>query len=264
MVGADEVPDSGKATRGRGPRFGPRFRAFIGQTPGFLRDGFLESFYPARCAICDLPGTMLCEACEQRLCPIDRAVACPRCGAPDGVDQCVACAGQTFSFSGARAAGSFDGSFSRLITIYKDAGERRLAPEIARLMVIAAGDDWRSWADGVAFIPDSAAAYRRRGFDHMEEIARVFSAHVRAPFLDVLVSEGTGDQRGLSRLDRAERAAGTFSLVEDEAVLRMVGGRDLILLDDVLTTGATLDAAAATLLEAGAHEVRVVVLARVW
>lgn len=256
--------DGGAVTWDRLHKLGPRLRASVRETPAVLCDGLLELLYPARCVVCDLPGTVFCEPCEQHLRLIDRQKACPLCGAPDGVEQCVACVGQTFSFSAARSVGSFDDAFSRLITVYKDTGERRLAPPIARLMVVAAGDDWRSWADGVVFVPDTAAAYQRRGSDHMEAVARIFSSHLHAPLLDVLVSESGSDQRGLSRLGRADRAAGSFSLVDGDTASHMVRGRDLILLDDVFTTGATLDAAAAVLLAAGAHEVRAVVLARVW
>jgi len=228
-----------------------------------IADGFLELLYPARCVLCDAPGSVLCPACEAWLVPIDRETACPRCGAPDGVRQCVACQGVTFAFSAARAVGSLDDDHSRIVTVYKDSLERRLAAPIARLMAVAAGEDWRSWADCVAFVPDGADAWRRRGFDHMEEVARPFAALCHVPLVDVLVHGRAPDQRSLSREQRAASARGVFSPAPGGGV-GDVAGRRVLLVDDVFTTGATASAAAETLLALGAADVRLVVFARVW
>lgn len=227
-----------------------------------LAEGLLELVYPARCAVCDKPGTALCDSCERELDLIDASTACPRCGAPFGLGQCVACSGQDFAFSAGRAVGSFDNAFSLLVTVYKDGGERRLAEPIARLMARAAGASWRVWADAVVFVPDSADAFARRGFDHMELIASPFAGYLRVPLLDVVVRGAAADQRGLGRSERADNTADSFSLVEGaEGLLR---GRRVLLLDDVFTTGATLHAVSRVLLDSGAREVRALVLARVW
>ncbi|MFR7750345.1 MAG: hypothetical protein ACLU1W_06190, partial [Collinsella sp.] len=72
-----------------------------------------------------------------------------------------------------------------------------------------------SGADAVVFVPATAAAFRRRGFDHMEAIARPFCELSGVPLLDALVKYGHGDQRELGREERRERARGMYETVED-------------------------------------------------
>ena len=239
-----------------------------------VAEGVADLLYPHRCVLCDLPGTVLCESCMSKLDLIDTSEACPACGAPHGRESCTECfhvrveAGG-FSFSGARAAGSFDAAFSRIITAYKDLGERGLAEPIGRLMAAAAGPDWRAWADAVTFVPASRDAFIRRGFDHMHDVAKRFADHVRAPLFDVLIRDASSsvDQRALSREERRANAARSFTVAGGEKGMRLLAGlegRHVILLDDVFTTGATLDAASRALLDRGVGEVRVCVLARVW
>ena len=115
-----------------------------------------------------------------------------------------------------------------------------------------------SGADAVVFVPATAAAFRRRGFDHMEAIARSFCDLSGVPLLDALVKYGHGDQRELGRDERREHARGMYETVED------VRGRRLLLIDDVITTGATMAAASAELKRAGAAAVDGLAIARVW
>ena len=237
-------------------------------------EGLADLLYPHRCVLCDLPGQVLCEDCEADLDFIDQHDACPRCGAPHGRIVCTECArmmqaGESFSFTAARAAGSFDAAFSRIATAYKDQGERALALPIARLLAAAAGPDWREWADAVTFVPASADAYLRRGFDHMEDVAKHFARLCRLPLVDVLVRDRrkVADQRSLSRDDRRLNASAAFRIPNDATVRQRLDGiigKHVILIDDVFTTGATLDSAAQVLLDRGVCEVRVCVLARVW
>lgn len=229
-------------------------------------DGVLELLWPARCVGCDLPQTLLCPECESKLELIDQRDACPRCGAPHGRLVCTECAASgtdgAFSFTAARAAGVFEGILAQVITCYKDSGERRLAGVIARLLAIAAGADWRSWADAVVFVPAAASAVRRRGFDHMELVARKLGGMCAIPVVDALICTRRKDQRLLGRAERAENMSGVFELVDGLAA--EIADRRILLVDDVFTTGATLDGAAKALLAAGAHEVRALVAARVW
>ncbi len=166
------------------------------------------------------------------------------------------------------AMATFDGPLPRIIRSYKDAGERRLAPLLAEMLLDAllhaeevAPERYGgilSASDGIAFVPATAAAYRRRGFDHMEAIARELARMSEKPLVDALVKHGKTDQRSLGREERRTRSKGAYECVED------VRGRHLLLIDDVITTGATLRAAAAELDRAGAAHIDAVALARVW
>lgn len=87
---------------------------------------------------------------------------------------------------------------------------------------------------------------------------RAHFASCRVFLLDALVKYGHGDQRELGREERRERAQGMYETVED------VHGRRLLLIDDVITTGATMAAASAELKRAGAAAVDGLAIARVW
>ncbi len=221
-----------------------------------LAEGLLEMAYPTRCAGCDLPGSVLCDRCRGALPFIDRATACPRCGAPFGRLVCTECWNHDFEFSAGVSVGSLEHPLSRLVTLYKDAGERRLAHELAGLLV-AAVEPWRGWADVVTHVPATPRAQRRRGFDHAAEVTAEVADALGVPHVTALSRRLASDQRALGRVQRFTNACGTF-----EAISR-VRGR-VLLVDDVLTTGATVDDAARSLIRAGATDVRVATIARAW
>ena len=260
-----------------------------------LVDALLELVAPTRCAGCERPGALICDTCRQVLTRIDPVHACVRCGAPFGDVLCTECrrggavGDEAEAEDEAENAGSaaesaapplmealervyacavFAGPAPRIIRAYKDAGERRMADELADMLVEGARRAQREVpgrygalldrADAVTFVPATAAAYRRRGFDHMEAIARAVSERAGVPLADVLVKHGASDQRKLGRQGRLARAQGLYE------VIAPVAGARLLLLDDVITTGATMDAAARALRQAGAAAVDGLAVARVW
>lgn len=223
-----------------------------------LLEALLEVVAPTRCAGCDAPGELLCARCREAMPRVDSAYACPSCAAPFGYITCTECWEREFAFAGAVAVGSLERPLSRAITLYKDAGERRLAEEFGRMaanvLAPCAGG-----AGCVVPVPASRAAIVRRGFDHMTLIAQAAAAALDLPVRHALEIARAIDQRGLGREARRANAAEALALAPGTAL----EGR-VLLLDDVFTTGATLDAAAALLQSAGAAEVRVAVLARAW
>ena len=241
-----------------------------------LQGAVLEALSPTRCASCERPGALICDDCREHIVRIDPGLSCTRCGAPFGSLVCTECRsedgtlnlGAPHELDRCLAAAVFKGPPARIIRAYKDGGERRLAPLIAELLLEAAQraeeaapDRYGglvSAADGVVFVPATAEAYRRRGFDHMEGIARAFAAAAEKPLVDALIKHGSADQRTLDREQRRESASGAYGTVLD------VRGLRLLLLDDVITTGATVDAAAGALKQAGAVHVDVLAFARVW
>jgi predicted amidophosphoribosyltransferase len=215
-----------------------------------------DMLWPPRCSGCDLPGTLLCDQCRHSLALIDPRTACPRCGAPDGLHGCAECGAGMPAYAAARCAGVLEWPLSRAITLHKDAGELRLTPLLARLAADAAGG-WCGWAHAVVGVPASPGAFARRGFDHGALLAAEFAALTGLPALDALRARPRRDQRRLSRESRGENAAASIAhLPHAHVPARM------LVLDDVMTTGATLEAAAVALLGAGAAEVRAVAVAR--
>lgn len=223
-----------------------------------LWSGVLELLLPTRCAGCELPGALLCDECRSALPLIEAVWACPRCGAPFGHLVCTECWRAEPAFDAGVCAGSLVPPLSRCISLYKDAGERRLGVTLGDLLA-AALREWHGWPQGIVAVPPSTEAMRSRGFDHTAVIAGRVAESLGVPLVSALACAGARDQRALGREERRSNVAGAFV----PAGAGPLPSR-LLLIDDVMTTGATLDAAAAILLAAGAEVVRVGAVARAW
>jgi ComF family protein len=234
-----------------------------------IGDAFAELLWPTRCVGCDYPDELICGECRSTLPWIAQRWACPACGAPYGWLTCTECH-REWEPRATVCAFSFEGLAARLPPTLKDHHELRLAPVIAAAMATAL-DEASSWPardgrprfdpsaiDAVTFVPATAAAFRRRGFDHMELVSRALARELDLPFADVLVRPDALDQRGLSKEDRAANLAGTIHTIEDVSDLR------ILLVDDVITTGASMREATRALLARGAAEVTAGALCRVW
>lgn len=228
-----------------------------------------ELLWPTRCVGCDLPGELLCEQCRACLPWIDQRLACPVCGAPFGFLTCTECKRDWLTRS-CVCAMPFRGIAARLATTLKDGHELRLAPVIAAAIATAL-DEATEWPacdgharfdaasiDALCFVPATAAAYRRRGFDHMELVARELSWLLSIPLADVLIRAEGRDQRSLGKKDRERNLKGTVDVLAD------VHGMRLLLADDVITTGASVGACTEALLTRGAASVTACALGRVW
>lgn len=234
-----------------------------------LWDGAQELLWPTRCVVCELPGELLCERCRARLPWIEQRFACPVCGAPFGELTCTECKADWPTRSCVCAL-PFAGAGARMATALKDGHELRLAPILAAAVATALDEAcaWpakdgasrydRAAIDALCFVPATHEAYLRRGFDHMELVARELSWLLSLPVADVLVREEGMDQRALGRDERARNLEGTVGLAGD------VEDLSLLLVDDVITTGASVCACAKALLEGGAKSVSACALARVW
>ena len=228
-----------------------------------------ELLWPTRCIGCDRPGELLCAECRSRLPWIEQRWACPDCGAPFGSLACTECEHDWESRTIVCAL-PFGGTISRLITIFKDHHERRLASVLAAAMATSL-DEAAAWPaqdgrprfepeelDAICFVPATAGAYARRGFDHMELVSQELAALTGIPLADVLARASARDQRQLDRWERRENIRGTINPVTD------VSGLRFLLVDDVITTGASMREATRALLDRGAAEVSCCAFARVW
>lgn len=218
--------------------------------------GLLELVFPVNCAGCDTPGVSLCSACDQKVHRIATSSACRACGAPSAGGVCAECSGRTFAFVEARCAALLEPPVSRAIVLLKDGCERRYAEPLAGLLADTS-EGWLGTGDVLVPVPASPAAVRRRGFDHALDLARALSARTRAPVVRALSATSGADQRVLTREERFANRADAFHL---RPGCRVPGS--IVLLDDVFTTGATLDAAARVLLAAGVPRVRAMAVAR--
>lgn len=232
-------------------------------------DAALELLYPTRCVGCEMPGELICDECREALPWIEQRCACPVCGAAFGGMTCTGCEGDWEPRATVAALG-FSGTAARMATCLKDYHELRLAPVNAAAMLVAL-EEAAFWpardgrprfdagnVDAVCFVPATAEAYARRGYDHMELTARELAAMLGLPLADVLARDAASDQRDLGRSGRAANLAGTMRVVDD------VWGLRLLLVDDVVTTGASMREATRALLARGAAEVTACSLIRVW
>jgi ComF family protein len=194
------------------------------------------------------------------------APVCDGCGAPfefaiGGSERCVACDAQPRIFARARAACIYDEASRDLILQYKHADRTELASLFCRWIGRAA-PDLIAEADAIAPVPLHPLRLIRRRYNQAAEIARPLARRHDVAYLpDALVRRRPGTQAGKSAAGRRRAVAGAFEVPASRR--RQVEGKRILLIDDVFTTGATVDRCARALLAAGASAVDVAVVARV-
>jgi len=191
---------------------------------------------------------------------------CDGCGAPFAYDagelRCALCQSRPRAFARARAACLYDEHSRDLILKLKHADRTDLSGLFARWLSRAAAD-LLDEADAIAPVPMHPARLLRRRYNQAAEIARPLCALAGRPYLaDALVRRrDTDSQGGKSATGRRRNVAAAFAV--PEARRHRVIGRKVLLVDDVLTTGATAEGCARALLAAGAAQVSLAVVARV-
>jgi ComF family protein len=217
-----------------------------------LRDA--ARLLPQHCALCARPcaDALLCEACEGALPRL--GPACPLCALPmQGGAICGRCLARPPPWDAARAAFVYAYPLDRLVQAMKYRGVLAYADFLAAALVRSASEV----PDAVVAIPLAPARQRARGFNQAQEIARRVACLIGVPLLRGLVRvRDTGFQAALPWRDRRRNVRNVF------AALPAVAGRRIAVVDDVLTTGATLRAATAALRRRGARGVVVWVAAR--
>ena len=138
-----------------------------------LLEDLAELLFPTRCAGCELPGALLCDACRAALPRIDRAECVPALRRARSAHlTCTECWNREFASRRRWRSASSSGRSSRAVVLHKDAGERRLGGR-ARRAARRAGRraSGRAGPMRVACVPATRAALRRRGFDHGRALA---------------------------------------------------------------------------------------------
>lgn len=164
---------------------------------------------------------------------------------------------ESLPFAGCASAVEFDERSGKVVRIYKDHGERRLADVMSALMCFVMPPGWQ--IDAITFVPAAKAAFRRRGFDHGELLGHMVADKLGKACVAMLERPKTIDQRKLGRQQRVDNVSRGFSVLPG-----MPSPARLLLVDDVYTTGSTLCAAVDALKRAGAHEVYCSTFARVF
>jgi ComF family protein len=208
----------------------------------------------------------LCDQCRQSI-RLIQPPFCYRCGRPfdplaQGAPLCSECRRGDFRFDGSRSAGRFEGNLREAIHALKYRGRTRLAQPLGEMLAHC----WAQFAPQgaevqlVIPVPLHVTRARERGFNQSELLARVVAqTHEVALNTTVLRRvRPTRPQIALSRSERADNVRGAFEVRDASAVK----GHTVLLVDDMFTTGATLNECARALRHAGAEGVYCLTLAR--
>jgi len=231
-----------------------------------LLNRVLPILWPARCAGCNAfvaEGIGFCGQCEMTV--VQLGPCCPGCAMPtEGGGLCAGCRRAPFPFVRAFAALAYGGALTQALLRFKHGGHRHLArplaANVAPLLAAAAGQG----AETVCPVPLHPRRLRKRGYNQVFELLRAAGRDVpRDHHLHVLCDalSRTVDTPTLGHQSPALRSqivANAFSVVRPRAV----AGKSVLVVDDVMTSGATLAECARTLLAAGASQVMVAALAR--
>jgi ComF family protein len=231
-------------------------------------DALLSVILAPSCAAC---GELLerptdgpvCLACWQSILPITPPL-CDRCGDPlptwraisVPLASCPRCRRMPRAVDRARAVGEYDGALRAIVHALKYEGRRSLARPLGALMQRRGADVLAGAACAVP-VPLHRARRRQRGFNQAADLARRLGVPVVHAVRRV---RATSTQTGLPAARRHRNMRAAFAITR---VGRSLAGAVVVLVDDVSTTGATLDACARVLKQAGVAEVRAIMAARV-
>ncbi|TFG85148.1 MAG: ComF family protein [Spirochaetales bacterium] len=220
-----------------------------------------EALFPRSCVVCGgaVPaglGWPLCDACEASLQPIS-GTRCIRCGKSliSERELCMRCRCSVYDFDSAFPLFRYAGNVKKLLVAYKAGGRRSLS----RLMARYLADGLRTTYPGavVVPVPPRPGKLRRKGWDQVEDLARALELRHGVAVARLLGRRGSAiEQKNLDFAGRAANMQGAFAVKAPlDPSLRYV------LLDDVLTTGATLSECARVLKASGATLVAAMVFA---
>ncbi len=226
-----------------------------------IREGVLDLVYPPFCVICGKPDARyICSECIDKVQYIE-APYCRTCGAPSETIRCVECRQREFAFESAHSAGVYECVLREAIHELKYSFHAALAEPLGDVMAERFSKTMLAGKVDVAVpVPIHRSRMLVRGFNQSEEITRRMCTRVSLPVEAGVLFQArkTRHQVDLPQDRRESNVKGAFAVHEPGKVR----SKRVLLVDDVFTTGATLDEAASALLAAGAKSVHVYTLAR--
>ncbi len=229
----------------------------------------LDMVFPRSCAGCGAAdpdeGRQLCWDCLAGLAYIQPPF-CASCGDPvsgriDHAYRCPFCASRAIHFDTARSVARYDGALAVAIQDLKYRGALWLADDLARLLESGVRTHFRADAvDGVAPVPLHPTRRRERGYNQAAVLAGRLARRLGRPLWSGAVRKirWTPTQTRLTAAERMANVAGSFASRGDGRLR----GRNVLLVDDVMTTGATVNECARALKAGGAAAVWVITVAR--
>jgi len=216
-----------------------------------ILEQLLAMIAPHACIGCRTEGALLCTACVAGLPAFPSR--CYRCGkrTPD-YRTCRSCRASSGMYQ-MIVASIYDGLSKELVHKLKFARGRAAAYDMAQALAICFS---ASDATLISHIPTAPARVRQRGYDQAALIARALAQKTGVPYTPLLARLGDQRQVGRTREQRRRQMQGVFRVTRPELL-----NQHVLLVDDVLTTGATCEAAAQALRKAGAKRVSAAVFA---
>ena len=229
----------------------------------------LDIIYPRRCLGCGVssPDTFryICWDCWSDAARVE-APFCDLCGDPvaGAVDHdfiCYSCSAEKPAFDGARSAARYDGVVGEALRQLKYEKALWLAPDLAELLCNCIGAEYPDRAFDVLIpVPLHHVRRRERGYNQSAVLAHELGRRMGCPvrFRALKRIRPTATQTNLTAKERLSNVANAFQNRREKGL----AGRRVLLIDDVMTTGATVNACANTLRKGGAESVHVITVAR--
>lgn len=224
-----------------------------------LAHAALDLLFPPRCVVCKRPGVLLCARCIAAFEPVIGPL-CPVCGEPQSsTSLCSPCTSHPRAFQSVESAYLFTGGVRQAIHSLKYERRTELATPLAEAMSTALHPPSNSAQ--LCAVPLHPTRLAQRGYNQSallaQGLAAVWGDNGILPVQALYRTRDTQTQVGLKYDERRLNVGDAFCA--DPA---LVAGQTIVLIDDVCTTGATLDECARALLDAGAVSVRAMTLAR--
>jgi len=219
----------------------------------------IDWLYPPHCAGCGRLNDRWCAECKGQLLPIDHHKSCPKCDYPSiGQGVCPDCSKYKPYFTALRSYAIYTGPFRNTIHRLKYHSDFGLAEILAvYLAQLLEKTDWQP--DLVLAVPLSAGRQRQRGYNQSAILAQTLAWQIRLPYTSGAISRivETNSQVGLDGFQRRRNVEHAF-----RAEPKICSQKNVLIIDDVATTGATLSACAQALRHAGADQILALTLAR--
>ena len=230
-----------------------------------LKQAIIDFLYPpvVKCVVCDKELAREFSLCDDCIAKIEfvKDIFCNKCGRVIESKEsiCASCQNDKLYFKQARAVGIYAAGLKEYIKLLKFNKQRQLVKPLARLLETTVLRFYSCKAiDLISYIPSHKEKKLERGFNQAQLLAEELAKRLRLPCKKLLAKKKLGKTQ--SKLDREERFANvkdSFAMIDREAV----EGKKILVVDDIYTTGATVNQASKLLSDNQAQEVKIVTLA---